>query len=311
MNVIEHPESNCRSRRAAAIGMFDGVHLGHMEIIRCLKEEALKRGLEAAVITFRNHPQLFFRKESDLKMIMSLDERLAKLSDMGIKTTILFDFDKPLSKLSAYDFIKKIRDEFGVRLLIIGFNHRFGHNKSDNFYDYCEYGLQLGVEIIQGKEYDGIYCPVSSSIIRKLISAGKVDDAMNCLGHPFTLKGEVVHGFKRGREIGYPTANILPQSNSIIIPHNGVYAINIVMEGGKKYGGMVNIGTRPTFTSEKVISIEANIFDFSGDIYGQNLTLEFVKFLRSEMKMESVEMLKKQLKTDEDNARHILNNIEI
>lgn len=310
MKVIEHTDQDGSVKRAAAIGMFDGVHLGHMEIIRCLKEEASKRGLETAVISFRNHPQLFFKKDSDLKMLMSLDDRLRKLSDAGVDTIILFDFDKPLSQLSAYDFIKKIRDEFGVSLLMIGFNHRFGHNKSDNFYDYCRYGKELGVEIIKGKEYAGIYCPVSSSIIRKLILAGKVDDAMKCLGVPFTLKGKVVHGFKKGREIGFPTANIIPENDRAIIPHNGVYAVNVILENGERYGGMVNIGTRPTFTDEKKISIEVNIFDFAGDIYGQNLTLEFIKFIRSETKMESVEMLIKQLKSDEVDARHILKNMD-
>lgn len=310
MKVIEHMDPESRTRRAAAIGMFDGVHLGHMEIIRGLKKEASKRGLETAVISFRNHPQLFFKKDSDLKMLMSLDDRLKKLSAAGVNTIILFDFDRTLSQLSAYDFIKKIRDEYGVSLLMIGFNHRFGHNKSDNFYDYCRYGKELGVEIIKGKEYSGTYCPVSSSIIRKLILSGKVDDVMKCLGTPFTLKGTVVHGFKKGREIGYPTANILPENDCVIIPHNGVYAVKVILEDGRKYGGMVNIGTRPTFTNEKKISIEVNIFDFSEDIYGQNITLEFIKFLRSEIKMESVGMLIEQLKSDEVNARSILKNID-
>lgn len=310
MNVIENRQKNKDTGRAAAIGMFDGVHLGHIEILRNLKDEASKRGLETSVISFKNHPQLFFKKDSDLKMIMSLEDRLKKLSDSGVDKVILFDFDKALSMLSAYDFIKKIRDEFGVRLLIIGFNHRFGHNKSDNFSDYCRYGKELGVEIVRGKEYAGIYCPVSSSIIRKLILSGKVDDAMKCLGAPFILRGKVINGFKKGREIGYPTANILPEDSNVIIPHNGVYAVNVITEDGKKHGGMVNIGTRPTFTNEKNISIEVNIFDFSEDIYGQNLTLEFIKFLRSEMKMDSVEMLIKQLKSDEVNARRILKNMD-
>lgn len=237
---------------------------------------------------------------------MSLEDRLLKLAGAGIDTTILFEFDNKLSELDAFEFIKKIRDEFGVKLLMIGFNHRFGHNKSDSFRDYCRYGEELGVEIVKGKEYDGIYCPVSSSIIRKLILSGKVDDAMRCLGAPFTLKGKVVHGFKKGREIGYPTANILPEDDAVILPHNGVYAVNVITEDGRKYEGMVNIGTRPTFTDGEKTSIEVNIFDFSEDIYGQYLTLEFIKFLRSEMKMESVEMLKKQLQSDEINARHIL-----
>lgn len=311
MTIIKQPDILPLRSIAATIGMFDGTHLGHQHVMAMLCREATKRGLKAAVITFAKHPQLLFSPDSDLRMIMSLDDRLAHLAELDVDYAILLDFDRALSQLSASEFIRFIRDHYGISLLIIGYNHRFGHNREESFNDYVLHGKELGVEIIKADEYFGEYYPISSSIIRRLISSGKVDDAAKCLSRPFKMHGRVIHGFQNGRKLGFPTANITPTDADIIIPHQGVYAVNVVLDSGEVYGGMANIGIRPTYNNGETPSIEVHIFNFNGDLYGTVITIEFVKFIRSEYKMNSIEELRQQLIIDAKEVHKILNDNNI
>jgi riboflavin kinase/FMN adenylyltransferase len=190
-------------------------------------------------------------------------------------------------------------------MLVVGYNHRFGHQRGETFEDYRRHGEALGVQVVKAPEYLGEYAPVSSTIVRSLIAAGKVKDAMHCMGRPFTLSGRVVHGFHNGRGIGFPTANVGETDPDILLPHNGAYAV-LAHVNGLVLQGMANIGKRPTLDNGDNISIEVNLFDFDDDIYGMDITLEFISFLRLEFKMCSIDELKHQLTLDRSNAQRLL-----
>ena len=311
MEVVTQPHIIPPGSVAATIGMFDGVHRGHVMLIDFLKRQAASRGLKSAAITFREHPQKVLRPDTDLQMIMTLDDRIKALGEQGVDYVILMDFDLQLARLDSRSYIKLIRDNYGVELLVTGFNHRFGHNRSETFDDYKQHGKQLGVELMQADEYRGQYSPVSSSIIRRLILAGKVDDAAHCLGRPFSLVGTVEHGFEVGRQLGFPTANVGGLDPSVLIPHRGAYVVRVKVDGGELRGGMANIGVRPTLgNGSHRQSIEVHIFDFDGDIYGLPIEVEFVGFLRSELKMESLDQLRAQLEEDRARSLGILRQME-
>lgn len=289
----------------ATIGMFDGVHLGHATLLDFLKEQARQRGLESAVVTFAQHPQAVLHPEAGIKMIMTVDDKLKLIARHGIDCTVLLDFTRELSLLDSSRFIELLRDRYGVAALVAGYDHHFGHNKQETFADYVRHGRELGVDIVKAPEYLGTYAPVSSSIIRKLIASGKVDDAMHCMGRPYSLAGKVVHGFHNGSGIGFPTANVGELDPTLILPHRGAYAV-MVDVAGKHLKGMVNVGVRPTMHNGHRLSIEVNIFDFDGDIYGMPIKLEFIKFLRLEFKLGSIEELRAQLTRDRAQSVKIL-----
>lgn len=289
---------------AASIGMFDGVHCGHIWLIANLRQYAKRLGLKTAVITFRNHPQNVLRPDNKLNMLMPLEARLEKLASTGIDFIILMDFTAELAKLDSTEYIRLVSEHYGVGALLMGFNHRFGHNRNELYADYVRNGASLGVKIERAEEYTGKSAPVSSSIIRKLIDAGDVATASQKLGAPFRLSGKVVHGYARGREIGFPTANVAVDE-TVITPHRGVYAVRVNADG-RCCGGMANIGVRPTFDDGDKVSIEVNIFDFGGDIYGKMIDVDFMAHLRDERQMKSVDDLKRQLETDAQSAKLLL-----
>lgn len=293
----------------ATIGMFDGVHLGHRLIISELRRLASERGMECAVVTFNQHPQNVLRKQGTVPMLMTQEQRMTCLAEQNIDYVIAFDFTPELAQLTSRQFMRMLREQYGVRTLIMGYNHRFGHDRDIAFPQYVESGKYVGVEVVKAPEYLGEFAPVSSSIIRRLIDSGKVDVAADCMGQPFQLSGIVVHGFKNGHKIGFPTANIAGIDPTLIIPHNGAYAVRVHVRG-KWWNGMANVGNRPTMHNGANISIEANIFDFDNDIYNQPITLQFIKFLRLEFKMVSIEELRHQLNKDREKARQILNSIK-
>lgn len=292
----------------ATIGMFDGVHLGHATLIDALRHEASERGLKSAVITFARHPQHVLRPDSDLRMILPLEQRVEILKTMGVDYVAVMDFTPELSRNTSQSFMRIMQEKWGVKALIVGYNHRFGHNRDATFATYVEQGASLGIDVMKAPEYLGEYAPVSSTIVRGLIAAGKVDDACRCMGRRFRLSGQVVHGFHNGRGIGFPTANVGNIDPLMILPHTGAYAV-MVEVADRRMQGMVNVGYRPTLDNGRQLSIEVNIFDFDDDIYGMPITLEFVKFLRLEFKMGSIDELRTQLTTDRERSIAILGNV--
>ncbi len=289
----------------ATIGMFDGVHLGHATLVGFLNGQAASRGKQSLVITFLNHPRNLLQPDPRFSLIMSLDDRLAHLQELGPDLLLALDFSRELSQLDSSQFIELLRDRYGMDVLVAGYNHRFGHNRGETFEDYCRHGKRLGVEVIKAPEYLGQYAPVSSTIVRSLIAAGRVKDAMHCMGRPHVIRGKVVHGFHNGRGLGFPTANVGKVDPNILLPHNGAYAV-LAHVKGMVLQGMANIGKRPTLDNGDQLSIEVNLFDFEDDIYGEDFTLEFISFLRLEFKMCGLDELKHQLSLDRDNAKRIL-----
>ena len=284
---------------AATIGMFDGFHLGHRTLVESLKREAGKRGLATAVVTFRDHPQNVLHHAGQ-KWICTLDDRIQCIADQGVDYLILMDFTPELAALDSTAFMMLLRDRYHLRALVVGFNHRFGHNRSEGFDDYRANGARLGVEVVQAAEYAGEYAPVSSSIVRRYIAEGNVEAAMHRLYHPFCLSGTVVHGLKNGRKIGFPTANVGGYSPQVIMPANGVYVTLAQIDGGDWLPSMANIGTRPTVLAEGAISVEVNIFNFDADIYDRRFVVRFIKRLRNEVHHASLDALKRQLAADRD-----------
>lgn len=285
--------------------MFDGVHLGHVTLVDFLKRQASVLGKQSLVITFLSHPRQVLHPDEPFSLIMPMGERLARLQELDPDMLLPLDFTRELSQLNSVQFIELLRDRYGVAMLVVGYNHRFGHQRGETFEDYRRHGEALGVEVVKAPEYLGEYAPVSSTIVRSLIAAGKVKDAMHCMGRPFTLSGRVVHGFHNGRGIGFPTANVGETDPDILLPHNGAYAV-LAHVNGLVLQGMANIGKRPTLDNGDNISIEVNLFDFDDDIYGMDITLEFISFLRLEFKMCSIEELKHQLTLDRSNAQRLL-----
>ncbi len=292
---------------AASIGMFDGMHLGHITLIKALKEQAALRGCCSAVVTFKQHPRRVVNPDDSPRALMTLDKKIEAIAATAPDYLILLDFDDSLSQYTAQQFMELLHGRYGVNTLVMGYNHRFGHDRSTTFAHYVEQGKRLGVEVVKAPEYLGQYAPVSSSIVRQLIAGGRVEDAMNCMGHPFELEGKVVHGFHNGRGIGFPTANVGELPPGMILPHNGAYAVMVAIDG-QWYKGMVNIGYRPTLDNGHQLSIEVNIFDFDNDIYGKPITLQFVRFLRLEFKLGSIEQLRAQLTHDKALSQKILDN---
>lgn len=290
----------------ATIGMFDGVHLGHVTLVDFLKQQTLQQGKQSLVITFLHHPRQVLRPDEPFRLIMPLDQRLKQIEALGPDLLLAIDFTTDLAKLDSSQFIELLRDRYGVSMLVTGYNHRFGHNRGETFKDYCRHGEQLGVKVVRAPEYLGPYAPVSSTIVRGLIAAGRVVDAMHCMGRPHVIRGKVVHGFHNGRGLGFPTANVGEMDPQILLPHNGAYAV-LAHVGGQVLQGMANIGRRPTLDNGDQLSIEVNLFDFEDDIYGEEISLEFISFLRLEFKMCGLEELKRQLSLDRDNAKRILN----
>ena len=283
----------------ATIGFFDGVHRGHQFLIKQVCDEAKASGMESAVITFDEHPRKVLHQDYQPRLLSTLEEKLILLSRTGIDNAVVLHFDREMAGLSAHDFMEKVlHDRLNVKKLIIGYDNRFGHNPAEGFDDYVRMGHEMGIEVIQSQAFslDGVN--VSSSYIRKLIEKGELELANKCLGYPYAIYGKVVSGYQEGRKLGFPTANLDLSGSGQLVPANGVYGVKVRLQDSMQYRrGMMNIGTRPTFNG-KNLSIEAYIFDFSDDIYGQTLVAAFIHRIRDEHKFDSAEELAEQMRND-------------
>lgn len=306
MTILGENDRLPQGSTVATIGMFDGVHLGHVTLIDFLNSLARARGKQSLVITFLRHPRQVLHPDEPFKLIMPLEDRLRHLQAQHTDLLLPLDFTPELSRLDSEQFIRLLRDRYGVAVLVAGYNHRFGHKRGETFEDYCRHGQSMGVEVVKAPEYLGQYAPVSSTIVRGLIAAGRVVDARHCMGRPHIIKGKVVHGFHNGRGLGFPTANVGKMDPDVLLPHNGAYAV-LAHVNGQQLQGMANIGKRPTLDNGDQLSIEVNLFDFEDDIYGEDIALEFISFLRLEFKMCGLDELKHQLTLDRDNAKRLLN----
>lgn len=291
---------------AATIGFFDGVHCGHRFLIEQVKQSAQAQGLKSGLITFPVHPRKVMQKGYQPELLSTPEEKLELLSATGVDYCFVLEFTKDLSCLSAREFMEQIvRNRLNVRSLIIGYDHRFGHNRQEGFEDYCRYGKELGMEVILAHACISAGTGVSSSVVRQLLHKGEVDKAATCLGYEYALQGKVVDGHKVGRTLGFPTANLYIENPDKLIPADGVYAVKVAFEG-KEYMGMLDIGHRPTLDNGANKSIEVHILDFSDDIYGQSVYITFVRRIRSDIKFQCIDDLKAQLHQDEVKIRELL-----
>ena len=297
MNVIK--DTYPQNPTVATIGFFDGVHLGHRFLINQVKVATSQTGWKSSVITFPVHPRQVIQSEFQPQLLSSPEEKIELLDTTGIDNCILLPFTRELSLLTAWEFMQLLYEKYYVRMLVIGYDHRFGHNRAETFEDYCRYGRELGIHIMQATAYTQEQDKVSSSSIRRALLAGDVSTAKKYLGYNYFLEGTVVDGYKVGRKIGFPTANLQVDFPNKLIPSVGVYAESVHVNG-QKYKGMLNIGHRPTINNGNDLSIEVHILDFQGDIYHQKIRIEFVDFLRPEMKFNSVDELISQMQKDKE-----------
>lgn len=293
---------------AATIGFFDGVHRGHQYLIRQVVQCAASRGQASLLVTFRRHPRQVMHADYQPQLLSTFEEKCALLAATGADYCATLDFTMELAALSARQFMADIlRDKFGVRTLVIGYDHRFGHDRVAGFADYVEYGRELGMEVVRAEPFSMGGVNVSSSVVRACLCDGEVAMAARCLGRPYALSGTVVEGFHEGHGLGYPTANLQPEDPCKLVPKGGVYAVKVRLQGRQAaFAGMLNIGTRPTLDNGDNRSIEVYLLDFSGDLYGCRLTLDFICRLREEKKFRNKGELANQLRADEAAVRNLM-----
>lgn len=308
-------KSDRGSRRIAAVGMYDGVHRGHRFLIDYLRLEARSRGLIPSVVTFSRHPLSLVRPLGTPPLLSSLEERVVSLGEAGADDVVLLSFNDSLRHMTAAEFLGMLRSRFGIEALVLGFNNRFGHDLVTGIEAYKEIGRKAGVEVIAAPEYRGEGSPVSSSAIRHALAEGKTAEASVMLGKPFALRGTVSKGHQIGRTLGFPTANIVPVEQEILIPKAGAYAATVLTPDGRKRPAMGNIGYRPTVSDSTdptgpshILTIEAHIFDYTGYLYDEEVVVEFHHYIRPERRFASTEKLREQLKTDAEKAKKLLNS---
>jgi riboflavin kinase/FMN adenylyltransferase len=284
----------------ATIGTFDGVHYGHQKIIKRLCELAKSTGGESVILTFFPHPRLIIDPENqDLKMINTINEKAKILDSLGVDHLIITPFTRDFSNLTPAEYIQNILvDTIGIKHLIVGYDHRFGKDRKGGLQDLEAFSKNFNYKIEQIPEQDINDVAVSSTKIRTALLDGDVALAANYLGYNFSLYGRVIKGDKIGRTIGFPTANIFVEETYKLIPSDGIYAVTVELNN-QVFKGMAYIGQRPTING-MTRNIEVNIFDFNQEIYGQDITMTFLEFLRHDVKFTGLEALKEQLQKDKE-----------
>ena len=293
------------------IGTFDGVHLGHQKILSQLKEEARRRDGETVIITFHPHPRVVVRPEQDPpRLINTIPERIELLNRHGIDHLVIVPFTDAFSRLSAREYVEQfLTARFQPQCVIIGYDHRFGHDRKGDYLLLEEYGRRRSFELREIPQHVISHIAVSSTQIRNAISDGDAAKANSLLGYDFFFSGTVVTGDQRGRTLGYPTANISVGNPEKLLPGNGIYAVTASLNPADEQGslqGMMSIGTRPTFDGVDN-RIEVNLFDFQQDIYDKPLKVWVKQFLRPEQKFSGVNELRDQIAADQREALRLLN----
>ena len=312
MKVYNHIDEFKQIKNAVVtIGTFDGVHIGHQKIISRLQEVARQKGGETVILTFFPHPRMILHPDDlNIKLISTMDEKAERLANLGIDHLIITPFTRDFSNLSPQEYIREILvKKIGTTQIIIGYDHRFGKDRSGGLKELQHYSSELGYQVEEIPEQDIDEVAISSTTIRNAILSGDIKTAENFLGYPFHLTGKVIKGDQIGRKIGFPTANLFIEESYKLIPSDGIYAVRVDFKNGegnlKRANGMAYIGHRPTINGMSR-NIEVNIFDFKEDIYGQTIRLNFLEYMRDDQKFNSLEELKEQLSLDEIKARNLL-----
>ena len=294
-------------KTVVTIGTFDGVHIGHQKIISRLINTGKLEGLQSVILTFFPHPRMVLQKDSNIKLINTIDERHDILEGLGLDYLVIKKFTQEFSRLSAEDFVKNILvDKLNAKKVIIGYDHRFGRNRNADISDLKTFGEIYNFEVEEISAQDINDVAVSSTKIRTAIIEGEIDKANTYLGYNFMITGKVTKGRGLGRKLGYPTANIEIEEDYKIIPKHGSYIISSIIKDKLVYG-MMNIGMNPTVNGNKQ-TIEVHFFDFKKDLYEDTLKIDLLRRIRDEEKFESVEALKRQLAIDKKTALDYISN---
>lgn len=289
---MNHAEQNTAGR-VATVGTFDGVHRGHRAVLQTVKRIADAEGLRPAVITFDRHPLEVVAPERAPKRLMTPADEAATLASLGLEVEVI-PFTRELMGLSAGEWMERMARDMGVRTLVVGYDNTFGRDGIDmSVADYIRLGRLHGIEVVKAPIVPGI----SSSAIRRAVGEGRVEKAAGMLGRPYSLEGTVEQGNRLGRTIGFPTANLRPEAGRLV-PANGVYSADAILPGGERRRAVVNIGVRPTVGDNLRPTVEAHIIGWHGDLYGKELTLEFLRHLRDERRFDSLDSLKRQIEAD-------------
>ena len=293
----------------ATIGFFDGVHKGHRYLFKQLNEEAAARGLKPLIVTFEEHPRTVLQSDYIPKLLSTKEERKALLSAYGEVVMLRFS---TIRDLTAEQFMIRLKEEYGVEVLLMGYDHRFGSDGLRNPEDYRRVGAKQGIEVLRMEEYQDGTQHVSSTEIRTALEKGDVERAKELLGRPYALFGKVVHGKGLGRTIGFPTANIEPEEPNKIIPMAGVYEVKVKGERLKDEGvnelaneRVSGLGVRGMCNIDSQGVIEVHLLGYKGNLYGQNLTIQFMQFIRKERQFHSLDELQQQIKADVDSSLHL------
>ncbi|MBT3621248.1 MAG: bifunctional riboflavin kinase/FAD synthetase [Flavobacteriales bacterium] len=288
------------------IGTFDGVHKGHQYVLDRLNEIAKKEGGESVLLTFYPHPRHVLHPDDQaLKLLNSIEEKIKELEKSGLQHFIIHQFTPEFSRTKSINFIRDLLvNKLQMKYMVVGYDHHFGRNREGSYDDLVSFSELYDFKLEQIPPQDEGDVTVSSTKIRKLLLAGDIEIANTYLGYPYLLTGKVVKGNEIGRTISYPTANIALENKWKLIPADGVYAVKVVV-GEMLYYGMLNIGNRPTISDGDRV-IEVHVFNFSADIYGADIRVEFVKRVRDEKQFDSLGALKSQLKIDENKCRRYL-----
>ena len=285
------------------LGTFDGIHKGHRTIISKLTSESKKHDLKSIILTFFPHPRNIVSSKK-IKSISTIDEKIQIFSDLDLDELIIQNFNKSFSDMNAEEFIRLLVNNLNLKKIIVGYNHRFGKNRSADINVLRDFSVKYDFEVVEIKAFEIEKIKISSTKIRNAINEGNIDICNNYLGYNFNINGTVVKGKSIGKSIGFPTANINIAEEYKIIPKNGVYLVRCFFEKNKFYG-MMNIGFNPTFGANEK-TIEVNIFDFNRDLYDKNIRIEFLKFIRDVIKFDNAEELQNQLIDDRENCiKHI------
>lgn len=299
-----------RNKSILTLGTFDGVHIGHSIILDKITKESKNENIESIVLTFFPHPRMVLQKDSDIKLLNTIEEKAQLLEKIGIDNLIIHPFSQEFSRLPAEEFVKEILvDQLNIKKIIIGHDHRFGRNRTATIDDLVEFGkvYDFEVEQISAEELNEV--TISSTKIRNALLDGNVALANQFLGYNYFLSGDVISGKKIGRTIGFPTANIKIKEDYKLIPKDGVYIISSIIDCNTFYG-MMNIGNNPTISGEDY-SLEVYFFNLDEDLYNKTLTISFLERIRDEKKFESIEDLKDQIERDKAFSLSFLNSKDV
>ena len=291
------------------IGTFDGVHVGHQQILKQLYKTAHANELESILVSFFPHPRMVLQKESSLKLLNTIEERTRMIEKTGISNLIIQPFTREFSRLSALDFVRDILvNQLHIKKIIVGYDHQFGRNRNATIHDLIEFGKTYDFEVIEISAQQLENVSISSTKIRNALNEGAVQTANTYLGYPFMISGLIVKGKGIGKTLEFPTANLHLKEDYKLIPKNGVYLVQSIISG-KEVFGLTNIGTNPT-VGGTYKTIETYFLDYSRDLYQKEIQLNFIKRIRGEKTFESKDALKNAITKDEQFARNYLNNNE-